>query len=100
MAFEQARHGFLQKDSQRAIGFGEVERALEGTRGGAGIAKRVLDHRLRQEHTSPKLDLRQARGRLTWPRPPWPAVENRRQRSYGFLGFVLGEPQRRQAGAV
>jgi hypothetical protein len=46
---EQVRRGVQQEPQQRPVGFGEIERALEGVSGGGPVAERVPGDRLQQE---------------------------------------------------
>jgi len=45
-ALEQVRRGIQQEPQQRTIGFGQVERALDGAGGGGRVAERVPGDRL------------------------------------------------------
>lgn len=49
LALEQARRGIEQEQEQRAVGFGEVEGALQGTPGGSRVAERVLGDRVQKK---------------------------------------------------
>jgi len=49
MALKQTRRGIQQEQEQRAVGFGQIERALQGTPGGSRVAERVLGDRLQQK---------------------------------------------------
>ena len=43
---EQARRGVQQENRQGAVGFGDIERALQGSLGGVGAAECVPGDRL------------------------------------------------------
>ena len=53
MALEQARRGLEQEQQERAVGLGQIERALQGALGGARVAERVPGDRLQQESLEP-----------------------------------------------
>ena len=83
--FEQARRRVQQERQERAVGLGEIKRALEGVPGGGRVAERVLGDRLQHE-------------RLNQPGPPdlgSGAVQDRREGGGRRVRVVLGEPQRR-----
>jgi len=82
MALHEGRRGIQQEPEQRTVGLGQVERALEGAFGRAGVAERVPGDRLQQE-------------RLSQPGRPdqrCGAVENRGERGGRGVRVVLGEP--------
>ena len=89
VALEQARRGVQQEPQQRAVGFGQVQRALKGAPGGGRVAERVPGDRLQQEG-------------LDQPGPPahsGGAVQDRRERHGRRVRVVLGEPQHRGGDA-
>jgi hypothetical protein len=49
MALEQPRRGVKQERQDQSVGFGELERLLEGAFGGTGVAERVVCDRFQQE---------------------------------------------------
>jgi hypothetical protein len=49
MVLEQPRNGMHQERQDRAVGFGDVQRALQGAAGGTGVAQRVPRGRLQQQ---------------------------------------------------
>ena len=82
---QQARRRMQQEPRERAVGFGQVQRALHRPRGGARVAECVPSDRLQQE-------------RLNQPGPPahpGGAVQDRREHLGHGTRVVLGEPQRR-----
>ena len=89
LALQQARRRVQQEPKQCAVGFGQVERALQGAPGGGRVAERVAGDRLQQERLSQPARPGYRRG----------AVENRRERGDRRVRVVLREPQHRQAGA-
>ena len=52
LALQQARYRVQQEPQQRTVGFGQVQRALQGPPGGARVAERVPGDRLQQERLS------------------------------------------------
>jgi hypothetical protein len=54
VALEQ-RCGMQQEGQEHAVGLGEVKRALQRMRGGAGVAERVAGGRLEQEGLQERL---------------------------------------------
>ena len=89
VALQQARHRVQQEPQQRAVWFGQVERALQGPAGGARVAERVPGDRLQQE-------------RLNQPgRPDYRcgAVQDRRDRGHRRARVVSGKPQHRGSDA-
>ncbi len=54
VALEQARRRLEEERQQHAVGLGQIERALQGALGGAGVAKRVPGDRLQQERLNPQ----------------------------------------------
>jgi hypothetical protein len=78
-----------QEHGQHAVGFGQVERPLQGPVGGGRVAERVPGDRLQQE------------GLSTPGRPGYRcgAVEDRRERSDRCSRVILRQSQRRQADA-
>ena len=83
LALEQRRAGVQQERQERAVGLGEIERALQGAVGGAGVAERVPGDRRQQVRLN-------VPGRARPPERSLPGPA-RAQRSPG--SDRLGEPQ-------
>ena len=85
-ALEQVRRRVQHEPQEPAVGFGQIERALEGAPGGGLVAaERIPGDRLQQE-------------RRDQPGPPAHgsgAIQDRRERGGRRVRIVLGEPQRR-----
>jgi hypothetical protein len=83
LALEQARRWVQQEPQQRTLGFGQVERLLQGAPGGGWVAQRVPRDRLELE-------------RLNQPGPPAHGggfIQHRRERHGRRVRVVLSEPQ-------
>ena len=89
VALEQARRGVQQERQQHAVGLGDIERALQGALGGAGITERVPGDRLQQE----SLNLPGPRDHRSG------AFQDRRERDGRRSRVALGEPQHRRGDA-
>ena len=79
--------GWSRNGSNRPVGSGEIQRALDRASGGGRVAEGVARDRLQQEGLNrPAAGFHDRGG----------AVEDGRERGGGRLRAVLGEPQRRQ----